>query len=338
MMSTKLSNKSEIKKILVVSLTNIGDVILTFPVIDILKKDFPSAKLSIVVGPKAESLFCENPFLDKVYIFDKHQPPLKSLSWIRELRRERFDLVVDLRNTAIPFMITPRYRTSYRVKNNDNCHMKEKHLNHLGTVYVPESQCVEQCALFVATRDVEYVDQLIEKEIGRDGRYVIVAPGAADHSKQWPDKKFANICDRLIKDHNVKIIFVGNKEDRKVASRINKLMIADAVNLCGRTNLVQLAELYKHCFFTIVNDSAPMHLASYLNIPVLALFGPTDPSQYGPWSLRSCFLRKNETCQACAKPKLKKEHVCMDSITDEDVYGMLKINMSESRIEFKNDK
>lgn len=331
----KLSNKSEIKKILVVSLTNIGDVILTFPVIDILKKDFPSAKLSIVVGPKVESLFYENPFLDKVYIFDKRQPPLKSLSWIIQLRRERFDLVVDLRNTAIPFMIIPRYRTSYRMKKFNGLHMKEKHLNCLKSVYVTETYTTEQCALFIASKEEEYIDNLLEKEIGRDGRYVIVAPGAADHSKRWPEKKFSNICDRLINDHNLKIVFVGNEDDRKVASRINKFMIADAVNLCGRTNLVQLAELFKHCFFTIVNDSAPMHLASYLNIPVLALFGPTDPSRYGPWSLRSCFLRKNEACQACAKPKMKKKHACMDSISDEDVYGMLQINMSKSRIEFK---
>jgi len=72
---------------------------------DILKKDFPSAKLSVVVGPRAESLFYENPNFDTVYLFDKHQPPLKSLSWICQLRGERFDLVVDLRNTAIPLMI-----------------------------------------------------------------------------------------------------------------------------------------------------------------------------------------------------------------------------------------
>lgn len=338
MMSAKLSNKSEIKKILVVSLTNIGDVILTFPVIDILKKDFPSAKLSVVIGPKAESLFCENPFLDQVYIFDKHQPPLKSLLWISRLRRERFDLVVDLRNTAIPLMISPRYRTSYRMKKTNGLHMKEKHLNRLESVYVPETHATEQCALFVTKKDEEYVDQLIDREVGHDGRYVIIAPGAADHSKRWPEENFSSVCDRLIKDHNVKIIFVGNEEDRKVARRINKFMIADTANLCGRTNLVQLAGLFKRCFFTIVNDSAPMHLASYLNIPVLALFGPTDPSRYGPWSLRSCFLRKNEACQACANPKLKKEHACMASITDEDVYGLLRINISENRIEFKNEK
>ena len=107
-------NKSEINKILVISLTNIGDVILTFPVIDILKEDFPSAKLSIVIGPKAESLFCDNPHLEKVHIFNKHQLPFKTLRWVLGMRKEHFDLVVDLRNTAIPFMISPRYRTSCR--------------------------------------------------------------------------------------------------------------------------------------------------------------------------------------------------------------------------------
>jgi len=337
-MSKILSNKSEIKKILVVSLTNIGDVILTFPVIDILKKDFPTAKLSIVIGPKAESLFYENPYLDKIHIFDKHQPPLKSLSWISELRRERFDLVVDLRNSAIPFMISPRYRTSYRVPKGDGLHMKKKHLKRLESVYVTETQNAEQCALFVAAKEEDYVDQLIEKEIGRDGRYVIVAPGAADHSKQWPERNFSSVCDRLIKEHYVKIIFVGNDEDRKVAQRINKFMTADAVNLCGRTNLVQLAELFKHCFFTIVNDSAPMHLASYLNKPVLALFGPTDPVKYGPWSLQSCYLKKSSECQACANLKTSLAHTCMDAITDKDVFEMLQINSSQNSVAFKNDQ
>jgi len=76
-----------------VSLTNIGDVILTFPVIDIIRNDFPSAKLFVVIGPKAETLLKGNPYLEKCYIFDKHQSALKSLSWIKALRQEHFDLV-----------------------------------------------------------------------------------------------------------------------------------------------------------------------------------------------------------------------------------------------------
>jgi len=334
-MSLKLLTKSKIHKILLISLTNIGDVILTFPVIDILKKEFPSAKLSVVIGPKAESLLRGNPYLDKVHIFDKHQSSIKSLWWIFELRKDQFDLVIDLRNTAIPFMISPKYRTSYLVKKASNMHMREKHLNRLKSLYPFEMKAADRCALFVSTENEEYIDQIIEKEVGGEGKYVIVAPGAADHSKKWPEEKFAHVCDRLINDYKVKIVFAGNGDDRKIAQQVCKLMEFDAINLCGRTDLAQLGQLFKHCFFAIVNDSAPMHLASYLNIPILALFGPTSPSQYGPWSETSCFIRKNESCPACAMPKVSTVHSCMETITGDDVLRKLQINIQESRIQFK---
>jgi len=318
--------KSKINKILVISLTNIGDVILTFPVIDILKRDFPSANLSVIIGPKAESLLKGNPHLDKVYIFDKHQSPLKSAAWILELKEECFDFVVDLRNTAIPFMIFPRYRTSCRVEKIENQHMREKHLNQLKSIYAYEEQASEQYALFVSDDDKQYMDQLIETKVGRRDAYVVVAPGAADSSKRWPEENFATVCDQLIKDHNARIVFVGSEEDGGVAERIDQLMEADAVNFCGRTSLVQLAELLKRSMCAFVNDSAPMHLASYLDVPVLALFGPTDPSKYGPWSSRSFFLRKNMACPACTGSKTSSPHKCMKAITSEDVLDAFQVN------------
>ena len=79
-MCSMLIDKSKIKKILVISLTNIGDVVLTFPVIDILKENLPDAKISVLIGPKAESLLKGNPVLDKVYVFNKHQPFLETWS------------------------------------------------------------------------------------------------------------------------------------------------------------------------------------------------------------------------------------------------------------------
>ena len=334
-MLLKPSKKSEIHKILLISLTNIGDVILTFPVIDILKKEFPSAKLSIVIGPKAESLLRGNPFLDKIHIFDQRQPFLKSLSWIRELRKERFDLVIDLRNTAIPFMVSPKYRTPYFTKKFQELHMWEKHLRRLKSVYAFERKTAERCALFVSAEDEAYVDQIIEKQIGDKKKYIVVAPGAADHSKKWPEKKFADVCERLIRDYHVKIVLVGNREDHESARQVCEREKSEAINLCGQTNLAQLAHLLRHCFFAIVNDSAPMHLASYLNIPVLALFGPTNPLHYGPWSTKSCFVRKNESCRACAAPKASLVHSCMDAIQVEDVLNKLRINVQESHVHFE---
>jgi ADP-heptose:LPS heptosyltransferase len=215
--------------------------------------------------------------------------------------------------------------------------MKEKHLNRLNAVISRQHDVVEKCSLFISVEDEYYVDQTVEKEIGGRSRYVVVAPGAADQSKRWPVDLFASVCDWLISDRKVTIVFVGNFDDQDVVAQIKTNMVHTAVDLSGRLNLTQLAALLKTSSGAIVNDSAPMHLASYLDIPVLALFGPSDPSLYGPWGSRSSFIRKNENCAKCAKPKKQITHTCMQSITVEDVIQALKTNASDGKIHFENE-
>jgi ADP-heptose:LPS heptosyltransferase len=317
-----LLKRSKIDKILVISLTNIGDVILTFPVIDILLEDFPSAEISVVVGPKAASLLSGNPLVADVYVFDKHQPPLKTLGWVLELRRKRFDLVVDLRNTFIPFMISPRYRTSCRVEKTSDGHMRTKHLNQLRSVYDTDKESAARRALFIPESDKGYVRRLIDGEIGRGQKYVIVAPGAADSAKRWPEKSFAFVCGQLAQKHHIKTVFVGNEQDREVAQRINQAMDVPGANVCGRTDLVQLAELILHASFALVNDSAPMHLVSYLDVPVLALFGPSDPRKYGPWGKNGQMIKRDLDCPVCSG-KESSGHTCMEAILTSEVLNAL---------------
>jgi len=292
-------DKEKIKKILVVSLTNIGDVVLTFPTIDILLRDFPNADISIVVGPKAESLVCGNPYFKKVYIYDKKASILKQGAWILELFKERFDLLVDLRNTAIPVLISPKHSTSIFKTKADGMHMKDKHLKCLSSVHEHESLSDEKKALFISDVNKSTVMDLRYEEIGTDD-YVVIAPSSASESKRWSNQGFADVADHLIEKHGLKVVFVGDQKDREVVRGIIKLMENDPVNLCGRINLVQLAELFTHCQFAFVNDSAPMHVASYMDVSVLALFGPTPVEKYGPWSTQSFFIRNNAGCKKCA--------------------------------------
>ena len=311
--------RSKIHKILVISLTNIGDVVLTFPVIDILAEEFAQAQISVVIGPKARSLLQGNPHLKKVHIFDKHQPPLRTLAWIRQLRRERFDLVVDLRNTAIPLMITPRYRTSCRMQRVAQGHMRSKHLERLRSVYKTDKETGAPKALFIPDAVKDRIRTLINQEIGDGQKFVVVAAGAADQAKRWPEEQFAAVCRYLTEHNQLKIVFVGDDDDRKVTQRAMQFMATPAVNLCGRTDLVQLAELLKYCALAIVNDSAPMHLASYLNVPVLALFGPSDPVKYGPWGQNSRMIKKDAACPACREPRKHHAHICLRAISSDEV-------------------
>ncbi|MFA5088471.1 MAG: glycosyltransferase family 9 protein [Candidatus Omnitrophota bacterium] len=312
--------KSEIKKILVITLSNIGDVILTFPVLDVLRAECPQAELEVVVGPKGEPLFKGNPVIHKVFVFDKEQSFGKMLAFIRALREKRYDLVVDLRNTAIPFLISAKKKTPALTRKPGKAHMRFKHLERLRAVFPEQSVVLAQSsALHISDEDRQQASQLLYNQVEWNQKFVVVSPGARDQTKRWPEERFTEVCDRLIELYQIKIIFVGDTSDRKIVQTITKHMRHNAVNLAGRTTLPQLAALLSQCVLLIANDSAPMHLASYLNVPVLALFGPTDPDKYGPWSSTSCLIRKNSGCALCQNPKAKGEHTCMRAITAEDI-------------------
>jgi len=195
----------------------------------------------------------------------------------------------------------------------------------LSQVYRFESESLKHYALYISQDDQQFVKNLIETEIKGNGQYFVIAPGAAHYAKRWSEKEFSLLADKLIVQRQFKVVLVGDEEDSPVVQRIIEKMAQKAVNLCARTNLVQLAELINHCSLAIVNDSAPMHLASYLNKPVLAVFSYTDPQKYGPWSSLSHYLKKNENCPACREALIDGNHTCIDAVTHNDVLNSFKI-------------
>lgn len=310
----------KIKKILVVSLSNIGDIVLTFPVIDILKRDFPDAQLDLIVGPNGESLVCGNPYFRKVFVYHKNQSPLSILKWLRELAVEKYDLAVDLRNTAIPFLIFAKYKTPLMTVRPKVGHMREQHLARLKSVHNFTLSPAAKISLFISSADQDMVLQLL-KPFG-SGRKVVFAPGSRAESKRWQKEGFAKLADYLIEHYGVEVVFTGDQNDVDVVSKISTLMKNPSFDLTGKLTLPQSACLLSLSDLAIVNDSAPMHLASYLNIPVVALFGPTDPKRYGPWSDKCAVVRNNDQCLACRRSN-KVAHTCMQAIRVEDVEGVL---------------
>lgn len=318
----KRLDKKDIRKILVISLSNTGDIVLTFPVLDLLKEEFPKAKISVVVGPKGEAFFKNNPFFDQIYIFNKRQHLFQTIEWVCRLWKEKFEMVVDLRNTAIPFFLGCRYRTTFWTKNED-VHMRNKHLNRLRKVYPFKREVQQSYALFIPDEDRQYVDGLLRREALEIQQFVVVAPGAANNDKRWSEEGFQEVCDYISRNYNKRIILVGDQNDREVVGKIQNLMKSPSVNFCGRLTLLHLAELLKRSSFVLSNDSAPMHLASYLDVPVLAFFGPSDPRKYGPWSQRCWFIQRNDDCQKCSNNKITLKHSCMSAITSKTTIELL---------------
>lgn len=315
MMCAKLLKKSSPKRILVVSLTNIGDVVLTCPVIDILRRDFPQAKMDVVTGPKAVSLFKDNPDI-RIKVFDKQAPLRQKFAWFSDLYRAHYDCVVDLRRTMLSFFLRPKYSTPVLPPNSFRGHKKDMHLNRLRQVYDFDFFSEKKSAVLTAKED----EQFFAKEVApalQGANFIVMAPGAADSAKRWHAEGFAALADHLSALYRV--VFVGDAKDAAIVDDIQSRMKSSSVSLAGKINLRQLAFVLKKCSWVTAHDSGVMHLACYFNVPVLALWGPTDIHKYAPWSQKSVIVRRNEKCLRCQDPKAKALHNCMSFITVEDV-------------------
>jgi ADP-heptose:LPS heptosyltransferase len=278
-------------KILFITLSNIGDVILTFPVFDALHERFPHAKISVVLGPKARPLMEGNPCLDRLYVFEKRSTLKEKWRWLKNLRREKFDLVVDLRNTMMPYLVRGRKATRPAFSFRKGGHKKDGHFNRLKQIVKDVLPAKGRYAL--------YDDK--EDRLGAQAHllgikdYIVVAPGAADGRKRWPQDRFAKVITYLVKTYHAHIVVVGDKKDGHAAEMMFRKIPAGVIDTCGVTTLRELAVILKGAKLALLNDSGIMHLASYFNIPVIALFGPTDPLHYGPWSDRSLAIRRGKS-------------------------------------------
>jgi len=319
-MSQRVDSKT-IRKILILSLSNLGDIILTFPVIDILRFHFNHADLAVMVGPKGKPLLIDNPRIDYLYVYNKQMPLKHKWHWLRQIRKEQFDLVVDLRHSVFPLFLMPRYRTSLARRRIEGEHMRDQHLRCLYSIY-PADLSKERFCFSPSQEDRDFVIPELGRHVSAEDPIAVIAPGAADHRKRWTEEGFACVADRLAQDYGLRIVFIGDENDTVIISRIMARMRTAAIDFSGRFTVIQSGLLIQRARIVIVNDSAPMHLASYLGSPVVALFGPTDPVRYGPWGDWSGFIRHNDDCMACREKTPDAEHSCMEAISPEEVVLM----------------
>jgi ADP-heptose:LPS heptosyltransferase len=140
-------------------------------------------------------------------------------------------------------------------------------------------------------------------------------------SKSWPAAYIAELCDRLGKEFNVRVVLTGTKDDVEIAARIAKMAKAKPLIACGKTTVMELAALVKHFKVYITPDSAPMHIASAMRTPFIALFGPTDPKRHLAPSEECVVIWKEAElkCSPCYKPACSKKLSCMRRITVDEV-------------------
>ncbi|MDP3732673.1 MAG: lipopolysaccharide heptosyltransferase II [Candidatus Omnitrophota bacterium] len=312
-----------VNKILFITLSNIGDVILTLPVLDALRERFPQSKVTVMVGPRAKEIFAANPYIHKLIIYDKYMSLRKKIKLFFILKKEGFDLVVDLRNTLYGALLPARFRTSAFLQIPSNIrHMKERNLYRLcralkmrpSTVYTTTNK-----SLFISQQDKDYTNHLLEKSnINSKDNIVIIAAVAKGAARRWKKENFVRLCEGLNGDY--KVILTGTESDKPVTQYIRNNCLGEIFDFAGLTNLTQLAYLMQRSSLLVACDTGVLHLASYLDVSVLALFGASDDKKYGPWSKKNTAVVSRELfCRPCEEAQCRFGNVdCMRLIKAED--------------------
>ena len=322
------------KKILIIKLRYLGDVLLCTPIVRALRQKYPQAQLVCLVNPGTEEILQGNPDIDEVLLLPRTDV-FSQLRFFRHIRSRGFDCVLDLTDGDRSAIITAMSGASMKIgfnsenrsrgalyshcirENPDSMHRIEYHGKTLSILGMHGE--LEHPHIYVSAKDQEAARRLLEEAQLTSHGWVMIHPTARYWFKAWPPDRFAKLCDGLAKKQ-VPVVLVGNHKDREVGAQIQHLAEHKPISLMGRTSVLELAALMKHSSLFIGNDGGPMHMAAAVGCPVLGLFGPTDPVVWGPKGPNVSVLYKGLDCVPCFHPGCSRgEESCMKQITVEEV-------------------
>jgi len=324
--------------ILVIKQSALGDVLHSTAAVRNLRAACPDAHITLLTSPGAAALYEHNPHIDRVVLFDKDRlkrewktRPLASLRHIRqvmtEVNRRSYDLAFDLQGLARSVIFLYGARAKHKwVKGRwwfvGGFRQKELHaideMNRvLGAagITVPGARMSRRMLLHTGAAEQRFIDDLLRRINPEGKRLLLLAPFTRWPTKEWGLDHFAALARRVPED--VLVIFTGAPENRAV---LEQLDIPGTVNLAGALNLLQFAELMRRADAAVTCDSFPMHLASAMDTPLLALFGPTDETRVGPLSKNAVVLRADVGCERCYR-RTVCEKACIRAIRVEDVWA-----------------
>lgn len=300
-----------VKKILVIKLRHIGDVLITVPVFRALRENFPDAHISALVNSGTEDVLTGNPLINDVFVFERAIKGLspvrryiRELNFLRRVRAKGFDMTIDLtggdRAAVLSFVSGARYRLGWKPR--EGLIGKKKLYTHLVDPEGKTHTVLQNLAIvrrygidtedlsvdfMVPESDRAAIAKILEEKGVRGGDIIVhVHPTSRWLFKCWNDGSMAEIIKWLL-ESGATVIVTSAPETREMekAGKILSLvgLHPKLIDLCGKTTMKQLAAVASTARLFFGVDSAPMHIAAAVNTPVVALFGPSGAFNWGPW-------------------------------------------------------
>lgn len=306
------------ERILIAQSGFLGDVVLTSGLMRAARAHFPGAAIGLLAAPQGAALMAEQPFLDLVVVDDKRNEGRTAGGWLRlvsRLRAQRFTVGLlshkSFRTAILMAAAGIERRVGFRrwpqallyherVPYDTSKHYAHRQLDLLRPFGFEGPAA--PLALSVSEASRREAEDILYRAGAHSGRRLVgICPGSAWATKRWPVERYGLLA-KALAARGVTSVIIGGKEDVESARGVQDACGGAAVDLTGKTPIGLLAALLERVDLVVTNDSAPMHVASALGRPLVAIFCSTAPSQgYAPLSPRAVVIGRELDCRPCGR-------------------------------------
>lgn len=334
-------------KILIIKPSSLGDVIHAIPLVHDIKDMDSSSEIHWLVNSSFADVVKAVNGVDKVILFDRHLWRNKKgffkgfsnlFNLIKLLQSEKYDAALDLqglfrsafftfiskakrkigfKETREPcsFLYSEKVNTFY-----SNIHAVDKNRRLVQKLFPSFDFKPANFNINIPLTVKSSVEKLL-KTLNISGKFCILSPDARWKSKKWPFEHYLTLSELIADRYKIQVLITGCMEEKEKWEKLITPLFPKVISAAGQTSLLELAELFSRCEFSVTNDSGPMHLSVAMNKKVYALLGPTSPDKTGPY--RNAKIIKSElNCCPCFKkecPKNSNDSPCMAIIKPEHV-------------------
>jgi lipopolysaccharide heptosyltransferase II len=331
---------SAIRRILFIRIDRLGDLVLSTPAIEALKKRYPASELTVLAAPVTAPLLACNPHADRIVLYDRAWPLTRRIGVIRELRDSRFDLVVDpyddweVETAVIAGWTASPIRVGFAVGGREaffNVRLREPEPGRHLTDVVLESLAPlgiaateTQPAVYLTEDEKHRARNWLRDRIGENRIVIGLHPGAHYESQRWPADYFKALTAKLACIRGTAVAVFGGPGEKALVESIAEGAPGPVETFVGG-DVRRFAALISCCRVLVCNNSGPLHLAGALRVPTVSFMGPTVKSRWFPKGELHRVLRMDDLpCIGCNEGSCPTgKHDCMRLITPAEIMDVL---------------
>lgn len=330
-------------KIIIVEPNWIGDVIFTTPAFKAIKESYPKSFLAVVAARRAAPILENNPYIDEIFKLDEKKEEksiFSKIKFIKKIRSYNFDRAIffhrSLTKTLLIYLSRVKEIIGYDYKkrsmlltkkiptiNKDSVHKQDYYLNILKISGIKIND--KNCQVYLTKQEEKKIKQSIPEINSSQDNYLIgLNPFSNWLPKNWPLSDYQKLVEKILAQLPNSLFFITAKNKQESISKYFWQFGKKVRDLSGKTNLRELASLYKNLDLVISGDSGPLHLAGSVGTKFIAIFGPTNPKCTKPVNnIASHLLFENNDCKVpCYLENCLKGYYCMKKIKPDLVAGL----------------